>query len=817
MLKRELGSLDPALWSRAEVALRAALDAPADERAQVIALACGDDSALRSMVADLVAADRDSERVIAEAVAAGARLFARGAAGGQRIGPYRLEREIGRGGTSTVFLARRENALQGTAAPPVALKLLDCGGPDGHDVVTRFDAERRALSALDHPDIARLLEVGIAADGRPYVALEWVDGLPIDAWCRAHAPDLAARLQLFRRVCAAVHYAHQRLVVHRDLKPSNILVDSYGAPKLLDFGLAKLLDDSDVWLLDPTATVLRALTPAYASPEQVRGDRVSTSTDVYSLGVLLFELATGRRPIRTEGLSPTEVERAICEQPPSFEAAQLPADLENILRMALRKEPDRRYGSAAQLAEDLGRFLGGRPVIARPDTRLYRVAKFIRRHRWSVAAAVAFLALIVAFAVSTAIQARQTARERDRAERTAGFLIELFEISDPSESRGAAVSAREMLDRGALRLHSELANEPEVRAALQETIGHVYQNLGLYRGAKPLLVESLATRRRLFPGDHPDLASSLNRLAVVYALSGDFPAAEPLFREALAMRERLFGSAHPVVISSLSNLALLLHDQGDYAAAEPLYRRALALDREQPAPDSAAAVNLGLLLIDRGDYSDAEALLRPKLSALRAQHGERHQEVARDFGYLGLALQGQERWAEAEVAFRRALAIDGALQSGDHLDLARDLHLLGALLLEKGNLAAAGPALDRAATIRERLLPPTHPELAATWERQGRLALATGSPADLARAEKRLARALEAFRASLPAGHPSTADALVLLSELRVRQGRCAEARAMAHQAVGALRGKLRETDRRFERAEAAVAASEGCGTPSSR
>ncbi len=811
MLKRELGSLDPALWSRAEIALRAALDAPADERARVIALACGEDSALRSMVADLVASDADSERVIAETVAAGARLFARGAAGGQRIGPFRLEREIGRGGTSTVFLARRDDTLQGSMAPPVALKLLDRSGSDGQNVVARFDAERRALSALDHPDIARLLEVGVAADGRPYVALEWVDGLPIDAWCRDHAPDLAARLQMFRRVCAAVHSAHQRLVVHRDLKPSNILVDSSGAPKLLDFGLAKLLDDPNGESIEPTATVHRALTPAYASPEQVRGDPVSTSTDVYSLGVLLFELSTGRRPIRTEGLSPTEIERAICEQLPSFEGAQLPADLENILRMALRKEPDRRYGSAAQLAEDLDRFLGGRPVIARPDTRLYRAAKFVRRHRWSVAAVLAFLALIFAFAVSTAIQARQTARERDRAERTAGFLVELFEISDPSESRGAAVTAREMLDRGALRLHSELANEPEVRAALQETIGHVYQNLGLYRGAKPLLVESLATRRRLFPGDHPDLASSLNRLAVVYALSGDFPTAEPLFREALAMRERLYGSTHPLVISSLSNLALLLHDQGDYAAAEPLYRRALALDREQPEPDSAAAVNLGLLLIDRGDYAAAEPLIRRGFAAIRALHGERHPEVARDFGYLGLALAGQERWAEAEAAFRRALAIDGALQSGDHLDLARDLHLLGALSLEKGDLAAAGTPLARAAAIREKLLPPNHPELAATWERQGRLALAQGSPTDLARAEERLARALKAFRASLPAGHPSIADALVPLSELRARQGRCAEARAMANEAVKALRGKLRETDRRFKRAEGAIAATRTC------
>ncbi|MEP7010862.1 MAG: serine/threonine-protein kinase [Acidobacteriota bacterium] len=796
------GSAD---WPRVGAAWRTVIAAAPGERESVLDVACGEDAALRARVEELIAADPDSERVIVEAVAAGARLLASGAANGRQIGPYRLERELGRGGTSTVYLARSEGG-------PVALKLLDRDRLDGRSVVAQFEAERRALSALDHPDIARLLDVGLAEDGRPYVALEWIDGLPIDAWCNARGLDLADRVRLFRRVCAAVHAAHQRLVVHRDLKPGNVLVTPEGAPKLLDFGLAKLLGDSEGLPADPTATALRALTPAYASPEQVRGEPVSTATDVYSLGVLLFELATGRRPIRTEGLAPAEVERAICEQPPSFTAVRLPADLENILRMVLRKEPERRYGSVAQLDEDLGRFLAGRPVVARPDTWAYRTTKFVRRHRWAVAAASVFLALIVAFAVSLALQSRRLARERDRAERTAGFLIDLFEIADPSESRGASVTAREMLDRGAVRLRTELADEPEVRASLQETIGRVYQNLGLFSGAEPLLVESLATRRRLFPGDHPEVASSLNRLAVVQALSGDYARAEPLFREALAMRERLFAEDDPLVVASLNNLALLLHDRGDYAAAEPLYRRALRLDRDHPDPDCAAAVNLGLLLIDRGDYVTAESLVRPALATIRNHDGELHPEVARTFGFLGLALEGQGRWAEAEQSFRRAMEIDQTVQQGNHPDLARDLHLLGALLLEQGNLQAAGPPLDRAAEIRERLFPPNHPELAATWERQGRLALARGGANDLVQAEERLNRALAAFRATFPAGHPSTAEALVPLAELRLKQGRCAEAREFAREAVATLSGKVREADRRFERAQGAVAAASRCG-----
>ncbi|HEV7667527.1 MAG TPA: serine/threonine-protein kinase [Thermoanaerobaculia bacterium] len=803
----ETTPLDPALWTRVEAAWRAAIEAPPGERAAALDAACGVDSGLRARVEELIAADADSERVIVEAVAAGARLFASGAANGRRIGPYRLEREIGRGGTSTVFLARRDGTPPD--GPPVALKLLDRGGPDGREVVARFEAERRALSALDHPGIARLLEVGIAEDGRPFVVLEWVDGLPIDAWCAARGLDLAARVRLFRRACAAVHAAHQRLVVHRDLKPGNVLVAAGGAPKLLDFGLAKLLGDSGGAPLDPTATALRALTPAYASPEQVRGEPVTTATDVYSLGVLLFELATGQRPIRTEGLHPTEVERAICEQPPNFTSVRLPDDLENILRMALRKEPGRRYGSVEQLAEDLGRFLAGRPVIARKDTWAYRSGKFVRRHRWSVAAAGAFLALIVAFAVSLALQSRRLARERDRAERTAGFLVDLFEISDPSESRGASITAREMLDRGAARLSSELADEPEVRASLQETIGKVYQNLGLYRGAEPLLVESLATRRRLFPGDHPEVASSLNRLAVIHALAGDYAAAKPLFREALAMRERLFAEDDPKVIASLNNLALLLHDQGDYAAAEVLYRRGVDLDRRNGDPDGASVLNLALLLIDRGEHHAAEALIRPRLPANRARFGERHPQTSLDLDLLGQALEGQGRSKEAEALFSRALAIDRALQPGDHLDLARDLYRLGALYLDRGDLRRARPLLTRAAAIRERFLPPPHPELAAAWAQQGRLALASS---DFAQADERLTRALAAFRAALPARHPSLAEALVPLAELRIRQGRCAEASALAAEAEGSLRGKLLPSDRRFLRSEAAVAAGRRCG-----
>jgi len=796
-------------FRRLEQAFGELVALPASQRAAALAELAAEEPDLAAELAALLAADAEASPVIEATVAAGARLLAAGPEVGRRIGRYLLEREVGRGGTSTVYLARADDAA------PVALKLLERRG-DGEEVLRRFENERRILATLEHPGIARLLDVGVTADSRPYVVLEYVQGLPIDAHCDSRGLDLPARIRLFREVCAIVHAAHQRLVVHRDLKPSNVLVDAAGAPKLLDFGIARLLDDASQGAPDRTSTLFVALTPAYASPEQLARGPVTTATDVWSLGVLLTELLTGRRPFRTEGLPPAEVERIVREGPPSFSAAssprtaRLPPDLETILRMALRKEPERRYGSVAQLAEDLGRFLDGRPVAARPDTWAYRTATFVRRHRWSVAAAGAFFALLVAFAAATAVQSARIARERDRAERVSSLLVDLFEVADPTERRGSSVTAREILDRGASRLASELEEEPETRAALQETIGRVYQNLGLFHSAAPPLEQSLATRRRLFPGDHPLVASSLNRLAVVRALAGEYTRAEPLFREALAMRERLLPADDPAVVASVNNLALILHDSGDYAGAERLYRRAVALDRRQPPAerDGTAEINLGLLLVDRGEPAAAAALLGPEVERTREGEGEASPVYAANLGYLGMALQALGRYGEAERLFRRAIAIDGRAQAGEHVALARDLHLLGALLYERGDLDAAEPLLERAQAIRERLLEPGHPELAATLERRARLVAERG---DVAGAAALAERALAGFRGALPAGHPSSADALVALAEIRVERGDCAGAAPLVREAVGIRADNLSPADWRTAEARGVLGTAMAC------
>jgi serine/threonine-protein kinase len=801
-------------FRRLERAFGELVAVPASERTAALAALAAAEPDLAAELAVLLAADAEASPVIEATVAAGARLLAAGPEVGRQMGRYLLERELGRGGTSTVYLAR---AVDAGDAVPVALKLLERRG-DGAELLRRFENERRILATLEHPGIARLLDVGLTADSRPYVVLEYVRGLPIDAHCDARGLDLPARIRLFREVCAIVHAAHQRLVVHRDLKPSNVLVDAAGAPKLLDFGIARLLDPESQEATERTSTLFVALTPAYASPEQLTRGPVTTATDVWSLGVLLAELLTGRRPFRTEGLPPAEVERIVQQEPPSFSsasrsrAASLPPDVETILRMALRKEPERRYGSVAQFAEDLGRFLDGHPVAARPDTWAYRTATFVRRHRWSVAAAGAFVALLVAFAAATAVQSARIARQRDRAERVSSLLVDLFEVADPNERRGSSVTAREILDRGAARLASELEEEPETRAALQETIGRVYQNLGLFHSAAPLLEESLATRRRLFPGDHPQVASSLNRLAVVRALGGEYTRAEPLFREALAMRERLLPADAREVVASTNNLALVLHDIGDYAGAERLYRRAIALDaRRPPAARGTADVNLGLLLVDRGEPAAAVALLRPALERVREVHGEASPRYAVDLGYLGLALQALGRYDEAERLFRRSIAIDGRVQPGEHVALARDLHLLGALLYERGDLDAAEPLLARAQAIRERLLEPGHPELAATLERRARL---VAERRDLARAAAFAERALAGFRRSLPPGHPSSADALVALAGIRVERGDCAGAALLAREAVAIRAGRLSPADWRTAEARGVLGTALVCAGP---
>ncbi|NBC18727.1 MAG: protein kinase, partial [Bacteroidetes bacterium] len=574
--------MDSTRWRHLKALFEAALDRPPEERTSFLDEACAGDEELRQELESLLMAAAGSGPFDALADEFVSPLLAdleddadllMPTLEGRRVGPYEIARRIGQGGMGAVYLAERAD---GQFEQQVALKLVR-HGLHGTEGARRFLAERQILARLQHPHIARLLDGGITEDGQPYFAMEYVDGLPLDAYCDEHELGIETRLRLFQTVCDAVHYAHQNLIVHRDLKPSNILVteDPGSGPgqapqvKLLDFGIAKLIDVEDEGDL-LTRTGMPVLTPAYASPEQVRCQPITTASDVYTLGVVLFELLTGQRPYDVQGRSPSEVEEMVCETEPPAPSAivtrpapgsasdapptrtsgspevlrrRLAGDLDTIILKAMQKEPGRRYASAEALRDDLQRHLDGLPVTARPSTLGYRARTFVRRHRTGVTAAALVALAVLAGIVGTVWQARVAAQERDaarqeaaKAERVASFLIDVFETPDPSEARGDTITAREILDRGARRVRTELAAEPAVQAQMMDVIGRVYQNLGLYDRAGALLDEAL-TLRRTTPDVAPgDLAASLHHKAVLLHARGAYDAADSLYQRALQMR-----------------------------------------------------------------------------------------------------------------------------------------------------------------------------------------------------------------------------------------------------------------------------------------
>ncbi|HEY9231040.1 MAG TPA: serine/threonine-protein kinase, partial [Blastocatellia bacterium] len=538
--------MTPERWRQAKALLEEALAHDPAARAAWLAEACKGDAPLRQEVESLIASyEEDRDFMEAPAVAAPSLAGAAPAPEGRMVGPYRLIREIGHGGMGTVFMAARADDQY---RKRVAIKLVR-RGMDSEQILARFRSERQILASLDHPNIARLLDGGTTDDGLPYFVMEYIEGQSIDRFCDEHKLTTVERLRLFRTACSAVHFAHQNLVVHRDLKPSNILVTPDGTPKLLDFGIAKLLKpELYAQTLTPTATSLRPMTPDYASPEQVKGTPITTASDVYSLGVLLYELLSGHRPYQIKSYTPVEIEKVICEQEPERPSAaigrtvttqsadgtltpetvsrpregqperlrrKLKGDLDNIILMALRKEAQRRYSSVEQFSEDLRRHLEGLPVIARKDTFAYRAGKFVSRNKVAASVALAFVLLLAVSLVIIVRQSVRAARERDKAQQVAQFLAEIFKVSDPGESRGASVTAREILDKGAERIDRELSGQPEVQATLMATIGQVYESLGLYDDAARMLETALNTRLALFGREHPDVAESMLSLAIL--------------------------------------------------------------------------------------------------------------------------------------------------------------------------------------------------------------------------------------------------------------------------------------------------------------
>lgn len=739
--------MNPERWRRIDELFRTVAERPPAEREAHLTRVCGDDDELRREVLDLLAhetADSFLDDPIKHAALAVTseppdELL------GQRIGPYRLTRLIGRGGMGTVYEAVRDDQQFDQR---VALKLIK-RGMDSEFVRGRFLRERQILAALDHPHIARLFDGGTTADGQPYFVMEFVAGEPLTEYCRQQNLSLYEKLNLFRAVCAAVQHAHQNLVVHRDLKPSNILVTAKGTPKLLDFGIAKLLAPGLAHVR--TETDLRLMTPDYASPEQVRGGPITTATDVYALGIVLYELLTGRRPYQFETYAPVEIEHAICETEaarpsevadPSLKLRrQLTGDLDNIVMMALRKEATRRYLSVEQFAEDLRRYLEGLPVMARPDTFTYRASKFVRRHRVGVAAAVLVLFSLLGGILATAYAARQARAERDRANQAAAMaqavtqsFVSVFEFADPGQAKGNAITAKELLDQGAEKVVRDLQDQPVVQAKLMATLGGLYQRIGVYDRAHVLMAEALELRRRALGAEHAEVAESLHQLAALAYEKSDFSESEAQFRAALALRLKRLGANHLDVADSMANLGQVLLAEGKFAEAEPLVREALTLRRQQLDPehkDVAHSLNsLGRLLSEQGKFAEAAEMYRQALAIHRKLYGAEHPFVAQSLNNLAAMLHELGDYPGAEPLFREALALRRKLLGAEHPDIANSLANLASLLQDKREYAEAEQCYRQALALRRKLFGENHLKLTVTMNNLASLLAAKGDWAE---------------------------------------------------------------------------------------
>jgi eukaryotic-like serine/threonine-protein kinase len=782
-------------YRRIDALFDALLDLPPDEQMAYLDRTAGDDPELHGEVLRLLQAHRRSEGFLDAAPPHVAKALLEAPAlvtseeVPDRIGPWRIVRLIGQGGMGTVFLGERAD---GQFEQRAAIKLIQRGTPG---LIRRFIEERRILALLEHPGIARLIEGGLTPGGLPYFAMELIEGVHLSRYCDDHDLSVDRRLGLLDQVCDAVSYAHHHLIIHRDLKPSNILVTPAGRVKLLDFGIAKVLSGETV--AHQTDTQLPAMTPEFAAPEQVRGEAVSTATDVYALGVLLYLLLTGGYPYDLRNKSLAELTRIVCDEEPPRPSTRAPeplarqmrGDLDLIVLTALHKDPTRRYQSPAALAEDLRRFREGRPVLARPDTAGYRLGKFVGRHRVGVALT-ALLVVVLAAGAGRERVLRQRAETEARKARAVGdYLVSVFDVADPyavERQNGKDITARTLLEQGARRVDSILVGQPEVQAELRSVFGRAYTSLGLFDQATSLLRQSLAQHKRLYGEPNLTVAQDMDRLGNALAQQDKYEKAEPLLREALAERRRLLGSSHDATAESLDHLATLYQRRGDYAAAEPLFREALSI-RRRLFGDTAIVVgeslnNLGVLLHQKGAYDQAEPVYREALAIDVRQLGENHLRTAQALHNLAGTQERQGKYAEAESLYRRALAAKRKILGDVHPSITVNLNNLGEMLIQQGRVDEAEPLIREALALDRQIFGGNHSYVAASLRNLGTVLKLKG---EFAEAEQHYREALAINRALFGREHRVVATDLNNLGTVRRLQNDLPGAIGYFREAVG--------------------------------
>ncbi len=768
--------MDSARWQQVQALFHRALEMPESDRRAWLKAACGDDPDLLVEVqtlldedADRSLLDADLGEVASQVLDGAARAWPSGT-----FGPYRLVRVLGEGGMAVVYLAEREDL--GSQA---AIKVLKDAhlSPARHE---RFLSEQRMLAGLDHPSIARLFDAGTLPDGTPWFVMEHVDGVPLTTYCRTRKTSIPGRLELFRSVCEAVQHAHRHAVIHRDLKPSNIFVRADGTVKLLDFGLAKHVDPVE-GAVDQTQTGQRFLTPAYAAPEQIRGERVGIHTDVYALGVVLYELLTDQLPFDLARATPGEALDIVIRGEPERlssvmrraggagqEAGRrvLPraawADLDVLCLTAMHQDPFRRYRTVDALIGDIDRLLEGRPLEARPDTLGYRLGKFVRRYRARVigaaAAVVVFLGLIMVHTVRLSEQRSMARAEAAKATQISEYLISLFEAGDPFAAAGAETDVRTLLERGVERAET-LADQPEIQAQVLDVLGRVHVRLSEYDRAEPLLRRALAIRTG--DGASPlDAATTMMNLADLFRFAGSYDSAEAYARSALAIRKRHLPSTHPDLAGTLDGLGVVLSNKGEYEEAEVLQRRGLALRREiydRPHELVAHSLNnLAVTLANNGNYDEAETYLHESITIAVAVLGPDHASLASDLSNLGVIRDIKGDYAGADSALSASLAIKRAKLGDLHWETAFTLTALGGMLRRAGQPERAESLLREALAIEAQVLEPDHRNTAIT---RTHLAALLQQRGEYAEAERLYHRAVEILRERLGDRHQFTATA----------------------------------------------------------
>ena len=822
----------PEQWPRIKEIVGAALELEPNQREAYLDEACSQDRELRTEVESLLVAydeaDNFSLHPLAVETQPAPSQFT-------TIGPYRLIRELGVGGMGQVWLADQTEPVRRR----VALKLIKAGMYDAA-VGQRFQAERQSLAIMDHPAIAKVFDAGATPAGQPYFVMEYVDGHPITGYCDQKKLGIRDRLKLFLQVCEGVQHAHQKAVIHRDLKPSNILVVEVGGkpmPRIIDFGLAKAIAAGV-----PGETLFTQVgaflgTPGYMSPEQADPDmhEIDTRTDVYSLGVVLYELLTGYLPFDTAKWKKQrldEVLRQLRETDPqrpstrvstnrdtSTSSAELrgtqPAQLVSSLRgdldwitlKALEKDRERRYGTPSELAADIECYLENRPVVARPASRAYRLRKYIRRNRVAVAVAMGAFTILVAFAVTQAIQLRRITRERDRADRITDFMTSMFKVSDPSQARGNSITAREILDKSSKEIDTGLPKDPELKAQMLDVMGKVYQGLGLYSPAEQLLKQAVEIRRSVLGPEHPDTLASIGRLARIIQSGGRYAEAEKIERELVAVEPRVFGPDHRTTLAEESSLAWILEDEGHPAEAEKLCRS--TAERQQRVfgaddPDTMESMRrlawilgteahyaeaekigretldrrtrilgpedlhtllstseLGVIFAEEGRNDQAEPLLRKTLEAQRRILGADHQSTLATADALSVTLEHEHRYADAEQLCRESLASLTRTLGQDHPGTLMTMANLATLIESEGNYSEAEKLDREVLTRRRRTLGPDHPDVA----------ISLYNVADVLHHEHRYPEAATFFREAvdiqrrvLGNHHPDTLDSIAHLA-----------------------------------------------------